>query len=66
MRYRLAIWFLAGLMMPAYHAWGSVEGVAYGPDPAQKLDICTPAMQAARAPALLMIHGGGCRGRRGR
>lgn len=47
--------FLALFLAGAAHA--SEQNIAYGPDPQQRLDICTPA-SAGPAPALLMIHGG--------
>jgi len=37
------------------------QNVAYGPDPAQHLDVCLPPAAAPPAPAVLMIHGGGWR-----
>jgi len=49
----------AYLLVLAHAAQGSAEGIAYGPDPAQRLDVCTPAAPGGPAPALLMIHGGG-------
>jgi acetyl esterase/lipase len=36
-------------------------GIAYGPDPAQVLDIYRPASQTGPLPAILIIHGGGWR-----
>jgi len=32
--------------------------IAYGPDPAQKLDLCLPATPGTQRPAVIMIHGG--------
>jgi len=37
------------------------QTIAYGPDPAQKLDMCLPTAAASPSPAVLMIHGGGWR-----
>jgi acetyl esterase/lipase len=37
------------------------QNVAYGPDPAQRLDICLPPAGPAPGPAALMMHGGGWR-----
>jgi acetyl esterase/lipase len=50
---------LAVLLLSAVPAFGSERNVSYGPDPAQKLDICTPPAGGGAAPALLLIHGGG-------
>lgn len=38
-----------------------VETLAYGPDPAQRLDIHRPEVAAGPAPVLVMVHGGGWR-----
>lgn len=38
-----------------------VETLAYGPDPAQLLDIHRPEVAAGAAPVLVMVHGGGWR-----
>jgi acetyl esterase/lipase len=59
MKYLLAICFLACLLMQANQAGADAEDIAYGPDPSQRLDVCTPAQQAPHMPALVMIHGGG-------
>jgi len=59
MKYLLAICFLACLLMQANRAGADEEDIAYGPDPSQRLDVCTPAQQAPHMPALVMIHGGG-------
>ncbi len=47
------------LLVWAPVAVGSEQGISYGPDPSQKLDICTPPGAPARSPAVLLIHGGG-------
>jgi len=49
---------LASLLI-ASTAFASGQDIAYGPDPAQRLDVCTPPVMRGAAPALLMIHGGG-------
>jgi acetyl esterase/lipase len=48
-------------MLAAGLAHASEQDIAYGPDPAERLDICTPAAARGPSPAVLMIHGGGWR-----
>ena len=45
---------------PDSHAIGDIRlGIPYGPDPAQQLDLCLPAIkQTGPRPAVVMIHGG--------
>jgi acetyl esterase/lipase len=64
----LAAIILALLLVPAVaQRWpeitGAVKsGIAYGPDPNQRLDICVPKTRDTAAnPALVMIHGGAWR-----
>ncbi len=45
----------------AHSAKADEKAVAYGPNPQQLLDVCRPAGLPPRAPAVLMIHGGGWR-----
>src|SRR4051812_32255790 len=35
-----------------------IRNIAYGPDPAQRLDVYRPA-RAENAPVIFMVHGGG-------
>lgn len=51
--------FVAEPVLAGSLALGSEVAIAYGPDDAQKLDICTPADSRGPFPAMLMIHGGG-------
>lgn len=48
---------LAGRAQPAAQA-DIRSNIAYGPDPAQQLDLCLPASKQAGRPAILLIHGG--------
>jgi acetyl esterase/lipase len=52
-----ALWSAVALCL-ASPGQAAETGIQYGPDPAQLLDVCRPAM-ARHAPAMLMIHGGG-------
>ena len=47
--------FIAVLVQPARAA--ALRDLAYGPDPAQRMDVYMPAHSAA-APILLLVHGG--------
>ncbi len=58
---RLGFALAAGSVLAA-QAKGGAQDVAYGPDLAQRLDVCTPAVPHGPAPAVLMIHGGAWRG----
>ena len=50
---------LLGLLLNQGSALAAVEqNISYGPDRAQKLDVCTPDPLRQNAPAVLMIHGG--------
>ncbi|HEX4507150.1 MAG TPA: alpha/beta hydrolase [Alphaproteobacteria bacterium] len=64
----LAVIILAMLLVPALaRRWPEITGavktdIAYGPDPAQVLDICVPRTPAVGTiPALVMLHGGAWR-----
>lgn len=35
------------------------SNIAYGPDPAHKLDLCAPITNRTNIPAVILIHGGG-------
>jgi len=61
MRTRFVLAACAALVLAAGLARASEQDIAYGPDPAQRLDICTPPAARGPAPAVLMIHGGGWR-----
>lgn len=50
---------LLGLLLSRGSALAEVQqNISYGPDPEQKLDVCTPEPPGKTAPAVLMIHGG--------
>jgi acetyl esterase/lipase len=59
-RYLIPLLVLAPLLF-AVGARADVQSAAYGPDPQEQLDICTPAQMVQNAPAVVMIHGGGWR-----
>ena len=51
---------VAGAAAQAVGGSGVTTNIAYGPDPAQRLDLCVPASGALAGgrPAMIMIHGG--------
>ena len=53
---------LTGLSGAASLAAAAEMNVPYGPDPSQRLDVCTPEPIRPGSPAVLMIHGGGWTG----
>jgi acetyl esterase/lipase len=61
MRNRVFVAACAALFLAAGRAGATDKDIAYGPDPAERLDICTPEAARGPAPAVLMIHGGGWR-----
>jgi acetyl esterase/lipase len=61
MRNSIVAFGLALACCPAAPCTAAETGIAYGPRPTQLLDICRPRGLGPRAPALLMIHGGGWR-----
>lgn len=57
------------LTLLAGSAWAEInvemrEGVAYGPDPAEVMDVCVPPSAPRPHPGLVLIHGGGWHGGR--
>jgi acetyl esterase/lipase len=61
MRRLLARLLLLTPLLIGQGAAADEHNLAYGPDPQEQLDICTPTQAMPRAPAVLMIHGGGWR-----
>ena len=62
MRIAVAATLLVTMLLKGSNAFSMEQTVAYGPDPAQLLTICTPHVAGALSPAVLMIHGGGWQG----